>query len=114
VKDTLQIGGGLFTNRSALRSATHFGQSKIDYYGITAAFHVGTPYEVVQRGKKKLAPFSWLNFGSTIALNYSLGVGNIVQAKVGYGDGIGELYREVPASVTAHEFVLTWASSITE
>jgi hypothetical protein len=114
LKDTLQLGGGLFTNRSATRDADRFGDTKIDYYGLTAAVHFGTPYEVAQRGSKKLRPFGWLNFGSTIALNYAIGLGEVVRAQVGLDADTGNIYREVQANVTAHEFVLTWASSISE
>lgn len=113
-KETFQVGGGLFTNRSALRTATRFGDTRIDYYGLTAALHLGTPYEVAERAGKKLRPFSWLNFGSTLALNYSIGFGDVVRAQVGLSPDANVIYREVAASVTAHEFVFTWASSIAE
>lgn len=114
LKETLQLGGGLFTNRSSLRAATRFGDAKIDYYGITAALHLGTPYEVAERNGRKLRPFSWLNFGSTVALSYSIGLGEVMRAEVGLHRDESVIYREVQANVTAHELVLTWASSISE
>ena len=114
LKETLQLGGGIFTNRSSLRSAKRFGDAKIDYYGLTAALHLGTPYEVAERNGRKLRPFSWLNFGSTVALSYSIGLGDVVRAQVGLNRDENVIYREVQASVTAHELVLTWASSISE
>jgi len=113
-KDKLQVGGGLFTNLSATRQATQFGESKIDYFGVTAALHLGTPYEVAKRGGQTLRPFGFLNFGSTVALSYSLGVGKVVRAQVGLGGDSTDLYREVQADVVAHELVFTWASSISE
>jgi len=110
----LQLGGGLFTNRSPMRQVARFGDAKIDYYGITAALHVGTPYEVAARGGKKLRPFGWLNFGSTVALSYALGIGDLMRARVGLSQDTSVIYEEIRARVLAHQFVLTWASSISE
>src|SRR5690606_24782506 len=114
VKDTLQLGGGFFTNRSALRAAKRFGDAKLDYYGLTAALHLGTPYEVVDRTAGKPQRFSWLNFGSTVALSYSIGVGEVMRAEVGLSRDENVIYRELAASVVAHEVVLTWATAVSE
>jgi len=112
--DTFALGGGLFTNLSANRAATEFGEKQIDFYGVTLAGHLGSPYEVQSRGGKPLWPLGKLLFGTTIGLTYAFGAGTIVRGKIGIDPSNGDLFRPVPQNVFAHEIMLSLGSSIEE
>lgn len=109
LKDTMAVGGGLFTNRDAQRAVQQFGDSHIDFYGITLAAHLGQDYEVSKRAGKALVPAQGLTFGTTVALTYSLGLGEVVRVEVS-----PDSFREVPVGVTAHQILLSLGSSISE
>lgn len=114
ISDTLAIGGGIFTNLSARRAPKEFGEKQINYYGFTVAADMGTPYEIRKRDGRMLTPYGRLNFGATLALTYSIGLGNIMRAQVGLSDGAGEPLRVALSSVIAHEIMLSLGSSLEE
>jgi hypothetical protein len=114
ISDTLAIGGGIFTNRSSRAAPRDFGEKQLSYYGVTIATEMGTPYEIRMRNGKYLAPYGKLNFGASLGLTYSIGLGEIMRAQVGSNPADGELIRLSPSSVVAHEFMLSVGSSLEE
>jgi len=106
------IGGGLFTDRSAAGTPRSLGEARIDYYGVTAAIDIGTPYGIATRDGKPMTPPGKLVFGTTVALSYALGVGTVVRGEL--GTSVAGLYREAPADVTAHEILLHFGSTLME
>jgi hypothetical protein len=109
----MAVGGGLFVSPSTSHEPTAFGESQINYYGITAALDMGTPYVVTSRGETKLRKPGKLIFGTTLALTYSVGLGRMVRAEVGFEPG-DEFFRQVPVDVTAHEIIFSLGSSLSE
>jgi hypothetical protein len=114
VAKRLAVGGGLFSNRSASAAPKEFGDTQIDYYGVTLAAELGTPYEVSKRGEKVLFPYGKLNFGATLGLTYSIGVGSIMRGQIGSSEEGIALLSLSPASVVAHEIMLSLGSSLEE
>lgn len=113
LSESLAIGGGIHTDLSPVRHAKNFGDAKLDFYGITAALDWGTRYSVSARGNDALPPGSGLRFGSTLALTYAVGIGDVVQAQFGSGSNGAEL-TQIREQVFVHEVILYIASSLTE
>jgi hypothetical protein len=55
-----------------------------------------------------------LVFGTTLALSYAVGVGDVVRTEFGNDPSTPFSIREVPTSVVAHEFRLHLSSSLME
>jgi hypothetical protein len=114
INDRFGVGGGIFTDRSPSRTPTTFGQSQLDFYGLTAGVTTGKLYKVISRGAEDLKEPHGLLFQTTVALSYALGVGTIVSAEVAAGPGGLLTYRDVPANIVAHEISVHLASTIAE
>jgi len=114
LRRNVELGGGLFTNRSANRKSGNLGDAQINYYGLTLATQLGTPYEVSKRGDKELQPKGRLTFGSAFALSYAIGVGTVVHGELGYEDETATFFRQTSVNVIAHEWVLSVGSSLFE
>lgn len=110
----VEMGGGIFTNRSANRKPQTLGDAQIDYYGLTLATSLSTPYEVNKRENKELNPKGHLVFGASFALSYALGLGQVMRAEIGFAGDEGAVYKQNPAHVIAHEWILSVGSSIFE
>ena len=113
MSDKITLGGGLYTDRSPLRAVRNFGDSELDFYGITLAFDWSTHYDVSAIDGQVLAAPRKLRFGTTIAFSYALGVGHLVSGEFANGPE-GASIAEVPASVVAHELILHISSSLSE
>ena len=108
------VGGGVYTDRSPAPLPERFLDKKIDYYGATVAVSWKTFYGIFSRGSQQLEEPSALEFGTTLALSYALGIGTIAGAVVGPEPGGGIHLSAKPAKVTAHEFVLHIATAVAE
>jgi len=113
LSEALAVGGGIHTDLSPARRARDFGDAKLDFYAVTAAIDWGTRYALLARGSEALPSGSALRFGSTIALTYALGIGDVTQAQFRSGPSGVDL-SSVQQHVLVHEFVLYIASSLTE
>jgi len=110
----LVFGGGVFSNRADNRGAQSFGDSKLDFYGVTAAVDLGTPYRITARDGKPMPEGSELVFGTTVALTYAVGIGSIVGAEVGLTPEGTPFFEEIPSNVTAHEVLLHIGATLAE
>jgi hypothetical protein len=108
------VGGGVYTDRSPAPLPEQFLDKKIDYYGATLALNWKNFYGIFSRGREQLEEPRALEFGTTLALSYALGLGTIAGAVVGPAPGGGIEVAAKPAQVTAHEFVLHVATAIAE
>lgn len=105
---TFALGGGVFTDRSPVRAVRNFGDSSLDFYGVTMAMDLGTAYRLVPYGATQPSEGK-LRFGTTVALSYAVGLGQVVRGSLA-GDQfapIGQSARSV-----AHEISLHLASSL--
>jgi len=110
----LAIGGGIHTDRSPIRHLSGFGDSRIDYYGVTFALDWGTHFDVVAREAEPLPAHSQFRFGSTFAVTYALGLGEVVNGRFGI-DSTGQARLDQPRqSVAVHELIFSVCSSLTE
>ncbi len=107
------LGGGLFTNRSATKELRDLGDERIDFYGFTLAAQFGTPYRVSERGKEVLSPDKRMRFGSSFAFSYAVGIGQTLHGRVG-GASLEQLYVPEPYDVVAHEWIVSFGSSLFE
>lgn len=100
------IGGGIFSDRAPQRSARVFGETKLDYYGLTIALDRGSRYAIsAENGHASKQPRE-LRFGTTVALTYAIGIGKIV--------GSDGSLQAVTSSAIAHDIILHVSSSLME
>lgn len=105
---TFALGGGIFTDRSPVRALRSFGDSSLDFYGVTLATDLGTAYRVVPYGATQPNEGS-LRFGTTVALSYAVGLGQVVRGSVA-GDQLIPISQS--SRSVAHEISLHLASSL--
>ena len=105
---TFALGGGIFTDRSSVRAVRSFGDSSLDFYGVTLAMDLGTAYRVVPYGATQPIEGS-LRFGTTVALSYAVGLGQVVRGSIA-GDQFAPISQS--ARSVAHEISLHLASSL--
>ncbi len=101
VSPNFWIGGGAFTDRSALRNELGVAQTRLDFVGATAGVRWESRYTL---GEDEDAPE--VTFGTVIAVRYAYGYGNIGGFAIDV-DGVAEralLTRE--ASASQHELGL--------
>ena len=113
VSPTFKIGGGLFTDR-ATTDPKSFTQTGLDYYGITVAGELSTPYRTIQKGDETFAAPHSLVFATGVALSYAAGFGRVVRADVVTGEDATLTIVEVPTRAVAHELILHVTSSLGE
>lgn len=114
VSEFWKVGGGIFTDRSALNTPTQFQQSQLDYYGATLAVDWERAYGVISKGRRVLEEPRSLIFGTTVALSYAIGLGNIAGARVGPSAGGGIEFERNVVDVVAHEITLHIGSALFE
>jgi len=107
--DTWQFGGGLFTDRSAAGGAPEIGDRRLDYYGITLSSRWLSPYRLAPESDAVKLPPRALVFGTTMAFTYAIGIGDLLQAKIGGR----EVLAGVPTRTIAHELMLHVGTSLT-
>ena len=83
LSDTLALGGGVFSDRSPLRKQIKVGEHRVDYYGVTIALDLTSPYGIVERDGEQFSRAKPLDFGTTLAFGYALGVGELNQLTIG-------------------------------
>ncbi len=105
---TFALGGGIFSDRSPVRAVQSFGDSSLDFYGVTLAMDTGTVYRVVPYGATQVSEGS-LRFGTTVALSYAVGLGEVVRGSIA-----GAQFAPITQSArsVAHEVSLHLASSL--
>lgn len=69
--DTIAIGFGLFTDRSARPTPQSFGEFRVDYYGGTFGLRIDTPVGLAEDEEAET-----LVFRTTLALRYAYGSGD--------------------------------------
>lgn len=114
LSDNVWVGAGAFTDLAPTRKLSRTGDTAIDYYGVSLAIDMATPYNVLSepsdpsRGVRVRS----LIMSTTIALSYAFGTGRLANQGLG-ADGAGAL-AIVPVSdnVTVHEFVLHLGSTL--
>jgi long-subunit fatty acid transport protein len=111
--ETLALGGGVFTDRSPVRHATQFGESTLDFYGATLAFDTTTRYRVTPLDQLGEARSRDMRFGTTVALTYAVGFGEVVRASVGAAEG-GTTLTQTATPTVAHELLFHLGSSLGE
>lgn len=114
INDTMAAGGGIFTDRSPNRTPTTFGQTQLDFYGLTGSFTFGKLYQVLSRGSDVFKEPQGLLFQTTISLSYALGLGTIVSAEVNSSETSPISYQDVPARIVAHEISVHLGSTVAE
>lgn len=114
LNDFWKAGGGIFTDRSPLQEPELFQQTQIDYYGATIAVDWLRPYGIYSKGRKVFEEPRMLLFGTTLALSYAVGVGNIVGARVGPTSDGGIVFQQNVVDVLAHEITLHIGSTVGE
>ncbi len=112
LSDTLALGGGLFTDRSPVRRASRFGESTLDFYGATLALDAATHYRVIPQHDADSGERG-MRFGTTFALTYAIGFGEVVRATVG-GRGVGTTLTQEATPAIAHEILFHLGSSLGE
>ncbi len=108
------IGGGVFSDRSPSPDPTQFQDKQINYYGLTVAVDWKKKYGVVSKDEEMFDEPKWLVFGTTVALSYALGRGQLASARVGPDPMGGIVITPISSDVTAHEFTLHISSAISE
>ena len=96
LKQKLQIGAGVFTDRSAATGDVRFPEFDVDFYGFTTGVRMLTPVRLAKEESAKS-----IVFDTTISLRYSYGTG---KAGGSISDLIdGDLVSTVPVNVEFHE-----------
>ena len=72
ITEKIRMGAGLFTDRSDNRSIEEFGETKVNYYGITTGVDFHTP--VSRSDDPNVSP---IVFSTTLAVRYALGIGSV-------------------------------------
>ncbi len=105
VSDTLTLGAGVFSDRSAERLGEESDGRDLDYYGVSIAAQLDTVYGVVSRQGEQLEAPRSLVFRTTMALSYLQGIGKLERAQLRYVELVPELSVE-QKQVLAHQIVL--------
>lgn len=114
LSDTFAVGGGVFTDRSPSRTPTTFGQTQLDFYGMTGSLTMGKLYKVISSGAEEFKEPRGLFFQTTISLSYALGLGTIVSAQLDTSESAPLAYRDVPSSIIAHEISVHLGTTVAE
>lgn len=105
VDDTVRIGFGAFTDHSEGEPIAELGQTRVDFYGVTAGFEFRTPHALgaAEQGRS-------LVFSTTFALRYAAGVGEVGGLRF---DPTRGTHRDtVPVDTTIHEASLHIGSAL--
>lgn len=107
-------GGGVFTDRSPYGVPSEFGESRIDYYGLTGAVSFATPYGIIQKGDVTFSQPRTMLFETTVAFSYATGIGTVMRARVDADQSDGIRYENDLANVFAHEFSVHLGTTVME
>jgi hypothetical protein len=110
---TLRVGGGLYTDRSPTQAKT-FTDNGLNYYGLTIAGELSTPYETIKKGDETFTRPRGLVFATGVALSYAAGFGRVVRADVVTSETAAIEIQEVPTRAVDHELILHVTSSLGE
>jgi hypothetical protein len=110
IDEELTIGGGVFTDNSPQRRIRSFGDVRLNYYGATVCLDTAKFFEVSATKPERNSTGSRLRFGTTFAVTYAVGIGDMVGATVGFANG-PEL-TEAQRSTVSHEILIQLASSL--
>lgn len=111
--ENLNLGLGLFTDRSPTRFTGSLGESDIHFYGISAAVNWVTDYEV-RPTRTSTDTTSLLSFGTTLALSYAIGFGDVARGEVTLAGPRGGRLDLISEAVVAHEFTLHLSTSLSK
>jgi hypothetical protein len=70
LSDNVNLGLGLFTDRTAVRAVEEAGHAKVDFYGVATGLELLSPYQVSGADDP-------LIFATTIGARYGLGLGQV-------------------------------------
>jgi hypothetical protein len=76
VRENLEIGAGLFTDRSPVDEIVTFPEFDVDYYGISAGVRSVQPVRLAEGESSDTLVFEW-----TLAVRYSYGTGDAGEAR---------------------------------
>lgn len=114
LSDHWTIGGGIYSDRSPAKDPVQFQDKQIDYYGLTVAVDWAKKYGIIEKEGEKFAEPQPLIFGTTVALSYAFGIGELASGQVGPDPAGGIVITPLSTEVTAHEFTLHISSTISE
>jgi hypothetical protein len=113
--DTWTLGGGLYTDRSAV-PARRVEDTALDYYGATLALELATPYRVVPEtevpthARPQKTVWERLRVSSVFALSYAVGVGSITNVALDTRGSFSFVPQQQRA--VAHQFVVTVSTTL--
>lgn len=105
VDERLGIGAGVFTDHSEWTPIRELGETRIDFYGVTAGLEYRTPHVL---GENESADS--LVFSTTVALRYAVGLGEVGGLR--FDPQFGTTGATVPISTTVHEASLHIGSAL--
>ncbi len=105
VDDRIRVGFGAFTDHSEGEPIRELGQTRVDFYGVTAGFEFRTPHALAdaERGQT-------LVFSTTFALRYAIGIGEVGGLR--FDPTRGTQRDTVPIGTTIHEASLHIGSAL--
>ena len=103
----LGVGAGAFTDRSAERTPTEFGVTKVDYYGGTLGLRLDTPVRLARSERAES-----LIFRSEIAARYAYGSGQTPTLRFEFDDALPFPASGEAVDLQFHEVYVFVASSV--
>ncbi|MEZ4340009.1 MAG: hypothetical protein R3B82_25590 [Sandaracinaceae bacterium] len=105
VDEQIGVGAGLFTDHSELDPIEELGQTRVDFYGLSAGFEYRSPHRLGP-GERS----DDLVFSTTVGVRYALGVGEVGGLLFDPQRGVER--ATVPISTTIHELSLHIGSGL--
>lgn len=110
LSEKVALGGGVFSDRSPQRRQIPLGEQRVNYYGVTIALDLTAPYGIIERDGEQFSQAKSLDFGTTLALSYAFGLGELNQLSVGTDSG----FLERRTDVRLHEFTVHFGGWLAE
>jgi long-subunit fatty acid transport protein len=105
VDDQLGLGAGFFTDHSEGTPIRELGETRVDFYGLSAGFDFRTPHNL---GEGESA--QTLVFATTAAVRYAVGIGEVGGLRFDPANGVQR--ATVPVDTTIHEVSLHIGSAL--
>ncbi len=105
IDQQLGIGAGLFTDHSELDPIEDLGQTRVDFYGLSAGFEYRSPHRLGEGERSDSLVFS-----TTVGLRYAFGIGEVGGLLFDPQRGVER--ATVPIGTTIHELSLHIGSGL--
>jgi hypothetical protein len=113
LNETLALGGGVFSDRSADRLSEEDSDGRdIDYYGASIGVQLDTQYGIVTRKGQTLQQPRPLIFRTTLVLSYLLGLGQLQRLELGQDADGGFSLTFLNRHVVDHQIVLNFGATL--